>query len=32
MWKPERYVTTSEKDFIALFDPTTLPAASLYGN
>ncbi len=32
MWKPERYVTTSEKDFIALFDPATLPAGSLYGN
>jgi hypothetical protein len=32
MWKPERYVTTSEKDFIALFEPSTLPAASLYGN
>jgi hypothetical protein len=32
MWKPERYVTTSEKDFIALFDPAALPASSLYGN
>lgn len=32
MWKPERYVTTSEKDFVALFDPASLPAGSLYGN
>jgi hypothetical protein len=32
MWKPERYVTSSEKDFIALFDPATLPAGSIYGN
>lgn len=32
MWKPERYITSSEKDFIALFDPAALPAGSLFGN
>jgi len=30
MWKPERYVTSSEKDFIAMFDPATLPAGAVY--
>ncbi|MEI8237818.1 MAG: phosphodiester glycosidase family protein [Actinomycetota bacterium] len=32
MWKPFRYVTTSEKDFIALFDPATLPKGAVYGS
>jgi hypothetical protein len=32
MWKPERYVTSSEKDFVAMFDPAALPAGSIYGN
>ena len=30
MWKPERYVTTSEKDFIAMFDPAALPAGAVF--
>ena len=30
MWKPFRYVTSSEKDFIAMFDPATLPKNAVY--
>jgi hypothetical protein len=30
MWKPFRYVTKSEKDFIAMFDPATLPKGAIY--
>jgi hypothetical protein len=31
MWKPFRYLTSSEKDFIAMFDPATLPKGAVYG-
>lgn len=30
MWKPERYVTSSQKDFIAMFDPASLAAGAVY--
>jgi hypothetical protein len=30
MWKPFRYLTSSEKDFIAMFDPATLPKNAVY--
>ena len=30
MWKPNRVLAGSEKDFIALFDPATLPAGVLW--
>jgi hypothetical protein len=31
MWKPFRYVTKAEKDFIAMFDPASLPKGAVYG-
>jgi hypothetical protein len=30
MWKPNRVLTGSEKDFVALFDPASLPAGVLW--